>query len=116
MQAMNFQDVVPSVPSGTFKNHFVQVFDLSSLQDATKKCHRRELNGELLRLKVDLNFCLEHVTEISVLCNRMLLVAVDFFGVLGKKNSSRFSVLQHIFNPVVSLKYQYLQSILLIMF
>ena len=50
MKAMNFQDDIPSIPIDDFKDHYVLVFDLTSMQDNTVKCHYPELVGELLRL------------------------------------------------------------------
>ena len=38
-KAMNFQDDLPSIPFDDFKDHYVLVFDLTSMQDATEKCH-----------------------------------------------------------------------------
>ena len=38
MKAMNFQDDIPSLPNDNFKNHYVLVFDLTSMQDATENC------------------------------------------------------------------------------
>ena len=54
MKAMNFQDDIPSIPIDVFKDHYVLVFDLTSMQDATERCHYPELVGEPLRL--ELNF------------------------------------------------------------
>ena len=84
MKAMNFQDDIPSIPIDDFKNHYVLVFDLTSMQDATGNCHYPELVGEPLRL--DLNFTqpLESVTELIVLGEGMSSVAIDKFGVVGK--------------------------------
>ena len=50
MKARNFQDDTPSSPSDNFKNHYVLVFVLTSMQDATEDCHYPELVGEPLRL------------------------------------------------------------------
>ena len=50
-KAMNFQDDIPSIPIDDFKDHYVLVFDLSSMQDATENCHYPELVGEPLRLE-----------------------------------------------------------------
>ena len=36
MKAMNFQDDIPSIPIGVFKNHYVLVFALTSMQVATE--------------------------------------------------------------------------------
>ena len=84
MKAMNFQDDIPSIPIDNFKDHYVLVFDLTSMQDATDNSHYPELVGELLRLELNFTFPLEHVTELIVLGERMSSVAVDKFGVVGK--------------------------------
>ena len=84
MKAMNFQDNIPSIPIGNLKGHYVLVFDLTSMQDATENCHYPELVGEPLRLELNFTFLLEHVTELRVLGERMSPVAVEKFGVVGK--------------------------------
>ena len=84
MNARNFQDDTLSVTIDSFKYHYVLVFDLNSMQDATENCHYRKLVGELLRLELNFTFPLEHVTELIVLGERMSSVAVDKFGVVGK--------------------------------
>ena len=62
------------------------MFDLTSMQDATENCHYTELVGEPLRLELNFTFPLEHVTGLIVLGEQMSSVAVDEFGVVGKKN------------------------------
>ena len=84
MKAMNFQDDIPSIPIDDFKDHYVLVFDLTSMQDATENCHYPELVGEPLRLQLNFTNPLENVTELIVLGERMSSVAVDKFGVVGK--------------------------------
>ena len=84
MKAMNFQDDIPSIPIDDFKDHFVLVFDLTSMQDATENCHYPELVGEPLRLELNFTNPLENVTELIVLGERMSSVEVDKFGVVGK--------------------------------
>ena len=84
MKAMNFQDDIPSIPIDDFKNHYVLVFDLISMQEATENCHYPELVGEALRLELEFTNPLENVTELIVLGERMSSVAVDKFGVVGK--------------------------------
>ena len=84
MKAMNFQDDIPSIPIDNLKDHYVLVFDLLSMQDATENCHYPELVGEPLRLELNFTFPLEHVTELIVLGDRMSSVAVDKLGVAGK--------------------------------
>ena len=84
MKAMNFQDDIPSIPIDDFKDHYVLVFDLTSMQDATENYHYPELVGEPLRLELIFTNPLENVTELNVLGERMSSVAVDKFGVVGK--------------------------------
>ena len=84
MKATNFQDDIPSVSIDDFKNHYVLVFDLTSMQDATENCHYPELVGEPLRLELNFTTPLENVTELIVLGERMSSVAVDKFGVVEK--------------------------------
>ena len=84
MKAMNFQDDIPSIPIDNFKDHYVLVFNLNSMQDATKKCHYAKLVGGPLRPELNFTFLLEHVTELIVLGERMSSVAVDKFGVVRK--------------------------------
>ena len=50
LKAMNFQDDIPSIPIDKFKGHYVLVFDLISMQNATENCQYPELVGEPLRL------------------------------------------------------------------
>ena len=85
MKAMNYQDYNPSTPIENLKDHYVLVFDLTSMQVATENCHYIELVGEPLRLELNFNFPLERLTELIVLRERMSSVAVDRFGVVGKK-------------------------------
>ena len=84
LKAMNFQDDNPSIPLDDFKDHYVLVFDLTSMQDAAENCHYPELVGEPLRLEPKFTNPLENVTELIVLGERMSSVAVDKFGVVGK--------------------------------
>ena len=84
MKAINFQDDIPSIPIDDFKDHYVLVFDLTSIQDATEDCHYPELVGEPLRLELNFTNPLENVTELILLGKRRSSVAVDKFGVVGK--------------------------------
>ena len=81
---MNFQDDIPSIPIDNFKNHYVLVFDLTSMQETTEIYHYPVLVGEPLRPELNFIFPLEHVTELFVLGERMSSVAVDKFGVVGE--------------------------------
>ena len=85
MKAMNLQDDIPSISIDDFKDHYVLVFDLTSMQDATEICHYPELVGEPLRLELSFTNPLKNITELIVLIERVSSVAVDKFGVLMKK-------------------------------
>ena len=84
MKAINFQDDIPLIPVDNFKDHYVLVVDLTSMQDATENCHYQKLVGEPLRLELNFTTPLEHVFELIVLRKRISSVAVDKFGVVGK--------------------------------
>ena len=71
MKAMNFQDDIPSIPIDDFKDHYVLVFDLTSMQDSTENFHYSELVGEPLRLELNFTQPLVNVTELIVLGERM---------------------------------------------
>ena len=85
MKAMNFQDNIPSISIDDFKNHYMLVFDLTSMRDATENFHYPELVGEPLRLELNFTNPLENITELIVLGKRMSSVVNDKFGVVGKK-------------------------------
>ena len=111
MKTMNFQDDIPSIPIDNLKDHYVLMFDLTPMQDATKNCHYPEFVGEPLGLEQNFNFPLEHVTELIVLGERMSSAAVHKFGVVSKKTSKMDNVsLQEIINRIPLLKYRYRRS------
>ena len=84
IKATNFQDDIPSIPVDNFKDQYILVFDLTSMQDANAHCHYPELIGIPLILERYFSSPLENVTDVFVLGQRMSFVAVDEFGVLGK--------------------------------
>ena len=84
MKVMNFQDDIHSIPVDDFKHHYLLVFDLTSMQDATEICHYPDIVGEPLRVELNFTHPLEDVTEPIVLGEQMASVAVDMFGVVGK--------------------------------
>ena len=82
MKAISFQDDILSIPVDKFQDHYILVFDLTSIQDATEHCHYPELMGEPLRLELYFSSFLENVTEVTLLGERMSFAAVDKFGVV----------------------------------
>ena len=95
-----FQDDFPSIPIDNFKDQYMLVFDSTSMQDAIKNFLCPELVGEPLRLELKLTFPLEHVTEFILLGERMSLVTVDKFGVVGKK-----ILIGYYFSPAINQSY-----------
>ena len=83
MKAMNFQDDFSSIPIDEFKDHYVMVFDLTSMQEATGNCHYHELVGKPQGLELIFTNPPENVNGIIVLGERMSSVASDKFGVVG---------------------------------
>ena len=79
MKAMNFQDDIPSNPIDDFKEHYVLVFDLTSMQDATENCNYLELVGETLRVELNFNQPLENVLNSLYWvneCRRLQLISL----------------------------------------
>ena len=56
LRAFIFQVDVHPFSFDNFKDPSVLVFDLTSKQDASKKCHFPEQVGEPLRMELNLNF------------------------------------------------------------
>ena len=113
MKAMNFQDEIPWIRIDNFQDHYVLVFELTSMQDATEHCHYLELVGEPLGLELKFNTALEHVTEVIVLGEGMSSVAFDKFGVVLKNNQNIIMdsvALRQILNRIPLLKYGHIGS------
>ena len=62
-----FNEDFPAPPIEDFQNHYILVFDLTSVHDAAEQLHYPELSGESLRLEIIFQFPLEQVTEVIVL-------------------------------------------------
>ena len=64
MKAQIFQDVIPSIPVDNFKDYYVPMFALTSMQDAIEHCHYPQLIGEPQRLELCFSSPLEKITEV----------------------------------------------------
>ena len=62
MKAMNFNEEILALPNVFFTDHYVLVFDLTSLQDAGENVYYPELSGESLRLEMFFERPLTNVT------------------------------------------------------
>ena len=76
MKAMQFNEDFPALPMEDFRNHYILVFDLTSLQESAEHLHYPELSGESLRLEMFFQFPLEQVTEVIVLGERLSNVQI----------------------------------------
>ena len=83
-KAKNFQDDIPSIPNDDFKDHYVLVFDLTSMQDATGNCHHLELVGEPLRLELKLTQLLKMLLNSLYLANECLPLQVTSLVLLER--------------------------------
>ena len=110
-KAKNFQGVIPPISIDNFKDNYVLLLDLTSMQDDTEHCEYPELVGELLRLELTSTFPQEHVTENIVLRKRMSSVADDKFGVVGKTSKKDDISLQQTNNRIPLLKNRHLNLI-----
>ena len=84
MKSMTFNEEIPKLPNNLFQNHYVLVFDLTSLQDAGENIHYPELSGESIRLEMFFDRQLTNVTELIVLRESMSTVKIDQFGTVAK--------------------------------
>ena len=84
MKAINFDEEISALTNNLFQNHYVLVFDLTSLQDAGENIHYPELSGGSIRLEMFFKRPLRNVTEIIVLGERMYTVKIDQFGTVAK--------------------------------
>ena len=88
MKVTNFQDDIPFFPNVKFRDHYVLVFDLTSMKDASDNSHNPKLIGEPPKLELNFTFPLEHVTELIVLGQqkrlRLQLTSLVLFETISK--------------------------------
>ena len=63
---MQFNEDFPPLPMKDFQNHYILVFDLTSLQNAAEQLHYAELCRESLRLERFFQFPLDKITAVTV--------------------------------------------------
>ena len=80
-----FQDGITSIVIDSFENHYVLMFDLTSMRDATENCYYSELAEEPVRLQLSFNFRVQHVSVLIVSRDRIWSFAVYKFVAIAKK-------------------------------
>ena len=103
-KAMNDQDDILSTLNDISKDHYVPLFELTSLQDATKKFCYSEVIGEPLRLKLNFTFPLENVSELIVLGQKSLQLQLTSLQLLARICKKDKNALLQIFNRILLLK------------
>ena len=106
MEATNFKDDIPSISGDKFKDHYVLVFDLTSLRDATETFRYPELNPEPFSLEPSFTFSLEHVTGINVWVNECLRLQLTCLVLLEKLSNINNVYLWQLINHNPLLKYR----------
>ena len=90
MKTMKFNEEILALPNHQLQNHYILVFNLTSLLDAGENIHYPELSGESNQLEMFFDRLLRNLTEITVLGERMSTVRIDQFEMIAE-NVRRFS-------------------------
>ena len=107
---MNFQDDMPSFLNDDFKDHYVLLFDPTSMKNAIEKFYYPELIEEPLRLLSKFTFHLEHVTELNVLGERKSPLKLTDLALLEKSSKMDKISLQETYKSIQLRGYRYLGS------
>ena len=108
MRAMNFHDDLPSIPIDNFKDQYMPVFDLTSMQKAIEHCHYPELIGEPLRLELNFNEALENAKKSSYWVNECRRLPSTSLALSVKIPNMDDNALRQIIDRFPVLKYRYL--------
>lgn len=84
MKAMKFNDETPCIPFEDFQDHFILVFDLTSLQDAGDQIYYPETIGSSLRLELYFNHAPSKPVEVILLGERLSTIYIDRTGSVVK--------------------------------
>ena len=84
MKALHFNGDFPALPMEEFQNHYILVFDLTSLRDAAEQLHNPALCGEGLRIEMFSNFRVFPVPEVIVLGEKLINVQINKLGKVVK--------------------------------
>ena len=84
MKSMKFNDEMPALRLDQYEDHFIMVFDLTSLQDAGDHVYYPEVIGGSLRLEMYFDKSLDEATEVILLGERLSTIYIDKNGSVVK--------------------------------
>ena len=84
MKALKFEDDGPNIPLSEYENHFVQVFDLTSTQEANVQMYYPDVVAASLRLELFFQTTLTETIEVIVLGERLSTIYLDKSGTVVK--------------------------------
>ena len=85
MRALNFDEDGPGIPLQEYLERFVQVFDLTSTQEANVQIYYRDVVAASLTLELYFTSPLPSATEVTVFGERLSTIFIDRIGT-GVKN------------------------------
>ena len=80
MRALNFDEDGPGIPLEEYPEHFVQVFDLTSTQEANVQIYYPDVLAPSLRLESYFTSPLSSATEVAVFGERLSTIFIDETG------------------------------------
>ena len=84
MRALKFDEDGPGIPLEEYPEHFVQVFDLTSTQEANVQIYYPDVIAASLRLELYFTSPLPSATEVAVFGERLSTIFIDKTGTVVK--------------------------------
>ena len=84
MNAVNFNDEFPASPKYLFRDHYLLLFDLASLQEAAENIHYPKFSCKNLRLDLLFESPLRDIIELIVLRERVSTVKIEQFRTVAE--------------------------------
>ena len=84
MRAFKFDEDRPGIPLEDYDNHFVQVFDLTSTQEANVQIYYPDVVAANLRLELKFTTPITAATEVVIFGERISTIFIDKNGSVVK--------------------------------
>ena len=84
MRALKFDEDGPGIPLEEYPEHFVQLFDLTSTQEANVQIYYPDVVAASLRLELYFTSPLPSATEVAVFGERLSTIFIDKTGTVVK--------------------------------